>query len=509
MVLKFRSDRDLNLPLKLSGVLGFTLVLLAACNSATPPDVAVLGGNGQTARVPAARVPVATPTARAKALAAVSVQLEEQKRQLVSRSFIENRLTPSGDRKGKNTNILLASTTIGEPTSLVQTIEPPAATSSVPAPSDPLLQKEGTLGRFNSKLAALQSGKRKTAVTILHIGDSHVASDSFSRGIRDELQSLYGDAGRGAVIPAGAFKYGVADKLKMSAVGNWRAKTALKHKSGPFGISGVSMSSRSSRSTLKMISQRGAFDWAEVTVLTGPSRGMFTLKVGAVKETFNAWSRTKGSKTFRVNARGNEVEVRPGGGAQTTVLNWATGKDRPGIRYVNFGLIGAKVDITKRFDPKLVANDVGRLNPDLIVYGYGTNEGFNDGENLKIYRRFAEKFVRSLQAAAPNADVVFIGAASGLRKRGNRACGGWSVPPKLNGVRKTIHDIARSTEAGYWDWSAEMGGACGINRWAKQGLAAKDRVHLTMRGYRRSAKGFAKWLTDPVADATRVASQKN
>lgn len=88
----------------------------------------------------------------------------------------------------------------------------------------------GPLARFHAKLVALQSGQRKKPLTILHIGDSHVASDSFSRGIRAALQARYGDAGRGMVIPARAFKYGVADQIKLNASGNWRSETALKRR---------------------------------------------------------------------------------------------------------------------------------------------------------------------------------------------------------------------------------------------------------------------------------------
>jgi len=257
---------------------------------------------------------------------------------------------------------------------------------------------------------------------------------------------------------------------------------------------------------MTMTSQNGPFDWAEVTVVTGPSQGAFFLKAGGLKKRFDAYSKKRGSKTFRLVAKSTKLTVSPGGGAQTTVLNWASGKDRAGIRYVNFGLIGATVDITKRFNEQLVANDVRRLDPDLIIYGYGTNEGFNDNLDLKSYAKRATRYVDSLRRSAPNADIVYLGAASGLRRQGNKACGSWSVPPKLAGLRKQIRTMASKQNAGFWDWSSAMGGACGINAWAGKGLAAKDRVHLTSRGYKRSAGAFASWLMKPAQSNIRVAS---
>ena len=499
-----------------------TLILTLALSACTGTNAPI--GSLFSANKPTPEIPTASEEQRNSALNRVAVQLDAQKSSLQrTESSKVTQLTTAAIRNSKaakelttkrasllpqrpavnSTELVLAKLVPVEP------IEPPkekAAPAIEPAPSiEPIISGSGPLGRFHAKLKAIQEGKRTKPLTILHIGDSHVASDSFSRGIRNELQSRYGNAGRGMVIPASAFKYGVADQLKLSSTGNWRPKTALKSKSGPFGISGVNLSSRSSKSSMTMTAQQG-FDWSEVTVLSGPSQGRVTMKVGAVSKKFNAWSKSKGSKTFRLDARGNKLQIRPGGGAQTTVLSWASGKNAPGVRYVNFGLIGATVDITKRFDKRLVANDLKRLDPDLIVYGYGTNEGFQDHLNIGKYKTYAGSFMKQIKASAPNADLVFLGAASGLRKRGKRACGSWAVPPKLAAVRKTVKGIAAAQNGAYWDWSAAMGGKCGINTWASKKLASRDRVHLTNAGYRKSANSFVDWLTVPAQSNVAVAS---
>jgi len=367
------------------------------------------------------------------------------------------------------------------------------------------------LSRFRTKLANLASGKRRKPLTILHIGDSHVASDSFSKGIRRALQAQYGDAGRGMVIPAGAFKYGFADQVKMTRRGPWRSDTALKNRKGTFGLSGVSVRSASSSATLQMKSKTGPFDFAEVVVATGPKQGSFILSVGAVKKKFNARAAKSGSRKFRIDATGSTLKLNPAGGGATIVHNWSTGKNVAGIRYVNMGLIGATVDITKRFKLQLVANDIRALDPDLIVYGYGTNEGFNDNLNIKRYRKYAGSYMDVLMAAAPNADAVIIGAADGLRRkaRGGKSCGGgWYVPKKMLPLRASMKQMASDRKAGYWDWSAAMGGVCSANRWASKGLAARDRVHLTSKGYRRSASAFAAWLVGSGSNI-KVAANTN
>lgn len=382
-----------------------------------------------------------------------------------------------------------------------------ASMHALPAPS-PLSGVEGTgpLSRFHAKLAALEAGRRSKPVTVYHFGGSHVASDSFSRGIRKALQKRYGNAGRGMVIPAKAYRFGHADQVAFTSKGSWRSQTARKRNKGRFGISGVAVSSRSSRASMTMTSKIGPFDWAEVTVATGPSQGAFDIQIGAVKKRFDAYAKSRGSQSFRVENKGRSVTVRPAGGAQTTVLNWASGENEPGLRYVNFGLNGARLNITRRMNEQLVANDLKRLDPDLIVYGYGTNEGFDDNLDLKRYNKRAAAYLKQLRQWAPNAEIVIMGASSGLRRKGRKTCAGWSVPPKLNPLRDQMKKLAGQTNAAYWDWSAAMGGTCGINTWVADGLASKDRVHLTPKGYLRSAKAFAAWLM-PSAEENMVLVQ--
>ncbi|MEL6744155.1 MAG: hypothetical protein AAFO68_01620, partial [Pseudomonadota bacterium] len=63
--------------------------------------------------------------------------------------------------------------------------------------------------------------------------------------------------------------------------------------------------------------------------------------------------------------------------------------------------------------------------------------------------------------------------------------------------RQTVKEVAAAQNGAYWDWSKAMGGDCAVNSWASKGLAARDRVHLTSKGYRRSAASFVDWLTAP------------
>ena len=153
-----------------------------------------------------------------------------------------------------------------------------------------------------------------------------------------------------------------------------------------------------------------------------------------------------------------------------------------------------------------VAYDLKALKPDLIVYGYGTNEGFNGNLDQQAYKAYAQRFVDGLRRNAPDADIVFIGAADGARKGSGQGCGGaWATPAKLDSVREAVSAIADAGGHGYWNWGEAMGGRCGISSWVSKGLAAKDHVHLTSSGYDRSAAAFYDYLVKPLGGADAVA----
>jgi len=63
----------------------------------------------------------------------------------------------------------------------------------------------------------------------------------------------------------------------------------------------------------------------------------------------------------------------------------------------------------------------------------------------------------------------------------------WHAPPALALVRDIQARVAARQGALFFDWSELLDGACGIDRWARQGLAARDRVHFRQAGYIRVA----------------------
>lgn len=430
---------------------------------------------------------------------------DDEKRLLASRSEDGHGARPFRPQLAS----LITGRPAGDPQHFKRSEREPEGRPPLPMSEPPRFVDVGEpLSSFRAKLAALESGQRTKPVVIVHIGDSHIASDSFTHGIRTRLQARFGDAGRGQVIPASAFKYAAAQSVKLASSGSWRSWMSLKSDNGVYGLSGVRVESGSPSAKMELKSD-DMFDRAEVTVATGPRQGSFTASVdGKPAGRFSAKAAKAGAKTFSIDAAGKRLTISPVGDGETGVLHWATTRDGAGIRYVNFGQVGATVNVTKRWDAAALANDLKSIDPDLIVYGFGTNEGYDDNVNVTAYRDYVSGFLKTVRAEAGDADLMILGASDGLRRRGGKSCGnGWYQPPKLGALRDAMHGLAKELKAGYWDWSQAMGGPCSIDGWARKGLAAKDRVHLTSKGYDRSAQAFYEALVGPL-DTTVVAANR-
>ena len=280
-------------------------------------------------------------------------------------------------------------------------------------------------------------------------------------------------------------------------------------------------------------------EWAEVAFARRPDGGAATVAFGGVRRTVSTKGPSGVHRVF-IPHKGDVLNVVSNGAAPVSVLSWGVGQNKPGLRYVNFGIPGATADTPRRWDRTIVADGLKRLRPDLIVLGYGTNEGFNDGLEAPGYETRVKELIAQLKAGAPQASVLIVGPPDSARLprfaraeegRARERCRSlsdadvanyeqlkaaksaklarWHAPPSLAVVRRSLKSVAQTTNAHFWDWSKVMGGPCGIHRWAEADppLAASDRVHLRSAGARRSAQALFSELMAGYEAHVRLASR--
>lgn len=379
----------------------------------------------------------------------------------------------------------------------------------------------GQLANFHKALGDLQ-GRRTGRVTIVQIGDSHTASDHFSGRLRELFQQRFGDGGRGMLPPGSPFPYFRPYQVEVSQSGRWEvlsSNSSANGDAGIYGLSGFVVRGRSPTDTMTLNTSEGRiFDRVEIEVMRQPGGGALDVfidgrSVGVID--------TKGSvyDLFRrsFDAPGSAyVELRPRGNGTVDIADWAVYRRGPGVVLTSHGFSGAQVNLLDRWNFQLVADQMRNLRPALIILAFGTNEGFASQERLGDYAGEFRSRVQALRQAAPGASIVIVGPPDANRLpsycgriKGERPCaplsrseaadyshrlaGGdralcrWHTPAAVDYVRRAQQQVARQLNVYFWDWSSVQGGACGADRWTRQELAHRDRVHMRQDGYWQSA----------------------
>lgn len=390
-------------------------------------------------------------------------------------------------------------------------------------PCDPSLPADPALSVFYDRLYELESGGADT-LRILHLGDSHIAGDRFSGSLQSRFAARFGEVGRGQLPPGSPFPYYRRQGFSVEMSDGWTVFSSLSGAGvGPFGLSGYRAEAASDKEWMSFSVDEGVpLDRISLNLLQQPGGGSVSLMVDgeekAAFQTNGAFSRLMQVSVEASAAR--RVVLRPEGDGPVALLGWGGEGSGPGIVYEAQGIPGATVRVMDAWDETIVSAELATMQPDLIILGYGTNEGFDDALNVDLYRAHLESQILLLKAQVPGATILLLGAFDGARlpawaelrpsqQAATRAAlpceplalheratyaslnadrdpvlGRWHAPPNLRAVRSVQREVARSEGLVYWDGAAAMGGACAIHGFVfrEPPLAYGDHVHLTPAG---------------------------
>jgi len=371
------------------------------------------------------------------------------------------------------------------------------------------------LSHFFDALAALDRGERDRPVTILHLGDQHIAADRLTSELRALFQARFGDAGRGFMAP-GLFRVAGAE---ITRAGDWQVASSAAGSAGPFGLSGVRLSGHKG-ATMTVSMPRAPFDWAEITFASGPETGPVQVAVDGQGDTISTRTANPTWQRIKINADGTTLSVRAEGDKPVELLSLSLASTQPGLRYVNLGVPGATAETHERWTADYVAGDLAHIAPDLVIVGYGTNEALAETLDRDAYAQALRGLISRVREHAPKTSIVIIGPPdistmpryaaregaeacrplteeeranySALQRARDPRLGRWHPPLHLRSIRQTLQRVASKSEAFFWDWSGAMGGPCSIHNWvhATPPLATADHQNFTTEGARKSARAL-------------------
>jgi lysophospholipase L1-like esterase len=334
---------------------------------------------------------------------------------------------------------------------------------------------------------------------VIQLGDSHTAADLFSGRLRELFQGRFGAAGRGMLPPGIPNPWYHPALVQVADSGDWRLASGFKVP-GPFGMAGILQQSSQAGAAMTLTeTEPQGFDRGFFEVLRQPQAGTLRLQVdGDTPHDFATTAPLLTPHWVEFDTPGGKMTLTAQGDGPVTLLAWGTQRQVPGVVYENLGIIGATIGVTGHWDPAIVAGEMRRRDPALIVVAYGTNEAVEPPAMLRDYATRFRTRVEALHAAAPGAAILVVGPPDVDRRGEAPVAGcdagdaGWAPPPGAEIVRDAERSVAAREGWYFWDWQKAMGGACSIDRWARETppLAFPDRVHLQPAGYRKSAEAL-------------------
>jgi lysophospholipase L1-like esterase len=332
-----------------------------------------------------------------------------------------------------------------------------------------------------------QGGKRK--VNVVHIGDSHIQADHFSGRVRNLLQGVpqFGNGGRGFLFPYSLAHTNNPDNYQVTYTGHWDGvKSISKDAYSRWGLAGITAVARDPRATLTInpnpsnrpdsalygitrvkifypIFDKSSFN---VIVVANPNDlvSSYRSRDGFVEYEF---SRPQQKITIQLN-RSDERQH------QFILQGISLENDDAGLVYSSVGINGAEVKTYFRcedFDKQLRV-----LKPDLVIVSLGTNDAHVPSFDDELFKSNCRFMVSQIRKASPRAAVLFT--TPGDTYYGRRS------NPNNAKARDRLYEVADELGIAIWDFYQVMGGAKSVDAWVRNGLAAGDRVHLTIKGYR-------------------------
>lgn len=336
---------------------------------------------------------------------------------------------------------------------------------------------------------------KKGKLHIFHIGGSHIQADIYSNKLRTYLQNTNAVSmgQRGFVFPFHLARTNNPTNYRITATKEkWQGYRCSVRDSIAWGLSGVTAAFREHTDTIHIkanyknyTKQPYKFDKLRLFYNTWKDDYHLTFLDSSlvVSDTIN---NEAFYREYRFKTSLDSIALRLQLKDTTTVapeflfMGAELMNDNPGIEYTSIGVNGASFAFYNRsvyFEQQLQL-----YKPDLFIISVGTNDAYMpktdfDAEKFRLYY---EAFIQMIQRVNPDCAILLTVPNDSYYQR--------KIPnPNTATQQQIIEELAIKYKMAVWDFYEIMGGLGSSNRWYKQKLMPRDRIHFNNLGYQIKA----------------------
>jgi lysophospholipase L1-like esterase len=346
--------------------------------------------------------------------------------------------------------------------------------------------------------AALKKAEAKDpggVVRVSHFGDSIIAADYVSATVRQRLQSLYGDAGRGFVFPARPSSFHATEGVSLGSGSGWSIDKLPEPRSKD-GALGFGASFTAKGKAKAKLSTKSAVSRFEVYYLESPSGGDLSLSLdGATPETIS----TKGSatklawKSLSTTDGPHDLALEAASGVK--LYGVTLERDTPGVVYDTIGLVSGAAAHLLLIEESHFKSQLSHRAPNLVIVEFGTNEANYTGTSSTAIAEFQsqqEKVLGQIRKSAPKASCLVVSPVDAAERvadeTGEETLRSKAVLPKLVEAQRAA---ALAKGCAFLDMFTAAGGKGSASSLVSKGYLGRDLAHPTPAGARVIGRAIA------------------
>ncbi|MCQ2211058.1 MAG: GDSL-type esterase/lipase family protein [Paludibacteraceae bacterium] len=334
---------------------------------------------------------------------------------------------------------------------------------------------------------------RQGKINILHIGGSHVQADFFSHTVRCHLDSINDDffPSRGVIFPYKVAKTNNPTNYKVTSKGTWvTSKNVKKERMAQLGMTGIAVTTTDPNAEISVkMDVDTTYRWNFTRIcLLGYSDSLCIPYMVDTDSTYvyPTYDECTESYMFQFNGprdsfvlRFKQLDSSP---HPFTVCGFITENDENGIVYHSIGVNGASVP--SYLSCENFQRDLNLIKPDMVIFGIGINDAVPQNFSEERFIARYDSLIGEIEKINPNCFFIFVTNNDSYRKvRQNKRV---SYVVNRNGLKAehAFYTLAKKYEGGYWNLFGWMGGLESMRQWEINGLAQKDKIHFTKKGYK-------------------------
>lgn len=342
-----------------------------------------------------------------------------------------------------------------------------------------------------------QKTNNNQKIKIIHIGDSHLQADFITSLNRTTLQTEFGNAGRGLIVPLKIAHTNEPFNFATSSPNLWQSKRCVFPKqSMPIGIGGVTIRNDSENSsiyikTIDAPQLSYAFNHLTLFYLKDDSSYDFTFKdslgndINSIKAKLE--DKYPNVSTIHLSSLTNQISIHSMKSneyqSRAVIFGISLENNNNGVLYHTIGVNGAR--FKNYTQAQYFCEQTKALEPDLIILSLGTNEAYDLNYNEDEFYSEIYGLFSKLKQENPKAEFLLTTPADSYYEK-------IKSNPRMSSVANTIICFATENNISYWDLQMVTGGKNSAYNWKKNKLLRPDGVHYTLDGYKLQGNLFCK-----------------